>query len=96
MDNLTGSTDNVAHISDPRFLVGTTSPTTSGGRAADYVLHFASPPPDRLSELPTQTLKVGARHPQGAGLAKDRRAAPAASTSEVYGDPLVHPQREDY
>jgi dTDP-glucose 4,6-dehydratase len=65
----------------------------------DWVLHFASPasPRDYL-ELPIQTLKVGALGTHNAlGLAKAKRAAfLLASTSEVYGDPLVHPQREEY
>jgi dTDP-glucose 4,6-dehydratase len=65
----------------------------------DWVLHFASPasPLDYL-ELPIQTLKVGALGTHNAlGLAKAKRARfLLASTSEVYGDPLVHPQREDY
>jgi dTDP-glucose 4,6-dehydratase len=67
--------------------------------AVDYVLHFASPasPIDYL-ELPIQTLKVGSLGTHRAlGLAKARHAKfLLASTSEVYGDPLVHPQREDY
>ncbi|HKA62869.1 MAG TPA: UDP-glucuronic acid decarboxylase family protein [Methylomirabilota bacterium] len=102
MDSLlTGSTDNIAHISDPRFLFvkhDVTNYIVVGG-ALDYVLHFASPasPIDYL-ELPIQTLKVGALGTHKAlGLAKERRARfLLASTSEVYGDPLVHPQREDY
>ena len=102
MDNLlTGSTDNIAHISDPRFLFvkhDVTNYIVVGG-PLDYVLHFASPasPIDYL-ELPIQTLKVGALGTHKAlGLAKERRAKfLLASTSEVYGDPLVHPQREDY
>jgi dTDP-glucose 4,6-dehydratase len=65
----------------------------------DWVLHFASPasPRDYL-ELPIQTLKVGALGTHNAlGLAKAKGAGfLLASTSEVYGDPLVHPQREDY
>ena len=65
----------------------------------DWVLHFASPasPRDYL-ELPIQTLKVGALGTHNAlGVAKAKRARfLLASTSEVYGDPLVHPQREDY
>jgi dTDP-glucose 4,6-dehydratase len=65
----------------------------------DWVLHFASPasPRDYL-ELPIQTLKVGALGTHNAlGLAKAKGARfLIASTSEVYGDPLVHPQREDY
>src|SRR5438477_2894959 len=65
----------------------------------DWVLHLASPasPRDYL-ELPIQTLKVGALGTHNAlGLAKAKNARLLlASTSEVYGDPLVHPQREDY
>ena len=65
----------------------------------DWVLHLASPasPRDYL-ELPIQTLKVGALGTHNAlGLAKAKRAGfLLASTSEVYGDPLVHPQREEY
>ena len=65
----------------------------------DYVFHFASPasPIDYL-ELPIPTLKVGALGTHNTlGLAKDKKAAfILASTSEVYGDPLVHPQKEDY
>jgi dTDP-glucose 4,6-dehydratase len=102
MDNLlTGSTDNIAHINDPRFLFvkhDVTNYIVVGG-PVDYVLHFASPasPIDYL-ELPIQTLKVGALGTHKAlGLAKEKRAKfLLASTSEVYGDPLVHPQREDY
>jgi dTDP-glucose 4,6-dehydratase len=102
MDSLlTGSTDNIAHIADPRFLFvkhDVTNYIVVRG-PLDYVLHFASPasPIDYL-ELPIQTLKVGALGTHKAlGLAKERRARfLLASTSEVYGDPLVHPQREDY
>jgi dTDP-glucose 4,6-dehydratase len=65
----------------------------------DYVFHFASPasPVDYL-KLPIQTLKVGSLGTHnGLGLAKAKHARfLLASTSEVYGDPLVHPQREDY
>src|SRR5205814_1554033 len=102
MDNLlTGSVDNIAHIRDPRFLFvkhDVTNFIVVDG-PVDYVLHFASPasPIDYL-ELPIQTLKVGALGTHKAlGLAKARGAKfLLASTSEVYGDPLVHPQREDY
>jgi dTDP-glucose 4,6-dehydratase len=102
MDNLlTGSLDNIAHIQDPRFIFveyDVTNFITIKGDL-DYVLHFASPasPIDYL-ELPIQTLKVGSLGTYRAlGLAKARRAHfLLASTSEVYGDPLVHPQREDY
>jgi len=67
--------------------------------SVDYVLHFASPasPLDYL-QFPIQTLKVGALGTHNAlGLAKDKKAVFfLASTSEVYGDPLVHPQVEEY
>ena len=102
MDNLlTGSLDNIAHIQDPRFIFVEYDVTNfiSVKGDIDYVLHFASPasPIDYL-ELPIQTLKVGSLGTHRAlGLAKARRAKfLLASTSEVYGDPLVHPQREDY
>src|SRR6187401_2813628 len=65
----------------------------------DYILHFASPasPIDYL-KIPIQTLKVGALGTHNClGLAKAKNARMlVASTSEVYGDPLVHPQTEDY
>jgi dTDP-glucose 4,6-dehydratase len=102
MDNLlTGTTDNIAQIRDSKFLFvkhDVTNYIVLDGRL-DYVLHFASPasPIDYL-ELPIQTLKVGALGTHKAlGLAKAHNARfLLASTSEVYGDPLVHPQREDY
>jgi dTDP-glucose 4,6-dehydratase len=102
MDNLlTGSTDNIAHIRDPHFQFvkhDVTNYIVVDG-ALDYVLHFASPasPVDYL-ELPIQTLKVGALGTHKAlGVAKARGARfLLASTSEVYGDPLVHPQPETY
>src|SRR5467141_2106901 len=103
MDNfLTGAPDNVAHLfADRRFSFIQQDVTTyiyvKG--PLDAILHFASPasPVDYL-ELPIQTLKVGALGTHRTlGLAKAKRAAfLLASTSEVYGDPLVHPQREDY
>jgi len=102
MDNLlTGSLENIAHIQDPRFVFVKYDVTNfiSIKGDVDHVLHFASPasPIDYL-ELPIQTLKVGSLGTHRAlGLAKARRARfLLASTSEVYGDPLVHPQREDY
>src|ERR1700751_1893918 len=68
-------------------------------RTIDFVFHFASPasPIDYL-ELPIPTLKVGALGTHNTlGLAKDKKATYVlASTSECYGDPLVHPQKEDY
>jgi dTDP-glucose 4,6-dehydratase len=102
MDNLlTGSRDNIAHVRDPRFrfVVHDVTNFIQMDGALDYVLHFASPasPIDYL-ELPIQTLKVGALGTHNAlGLAKAHGARfLLASTSEVYGDPLTHPQREDY
>lgn len=102
MDNLlTGSLDNIAHITSKRFS-NINHDVTRHIKIDDpinYVLHFASPasPIDYL-ELPIQTLKVGALGTHNAlGLAKAKRATfLLASTSEVYGDPLVHPQKEDY
>ncbi len=102
MDNLlTGSMANIAHIREPRFTFVKHDVTNfiEVQGPLDYVLHFASPasPIDYL-ELPIQTLKVGALGTHRAlGLAKAKKAKfLLASTSEVYGDPLVHPQREDY
>jgi dTDP-glucose 4,6-dehydratase len=102
MDNLlTGSMANVAHIREPRFTFVKHDVTNfiDVEGPLDYVLHFASPasPIDYL-ELPIQTLKVGSLGTHRAlGLAKAKTAKfLLASTSEVYGDPLVHPQREDY
>ncbi|MGQ9696144.1 MAG: UDP-glucuronic acid decarboxylase family protein [Thermodesulfobacteriota bacterium] len=103
LDNLlTGTTDNIAHLAGhPRFRFinyDVTNYIFVEG-PLDYVLHFASPasPMDYL-EFPIQTLKVGALGTHKAlGLAKEKRARfLLASTSEVYGDPLVHPQPESY
>ena len=103
MDNLiTGDVRNIEHLfSDPRFHFHHQDVTeyihVPGD--VDAVLHFASPasPIDYL-ELPIQTLKVGSLGTHKAlGLAKAKGARfLLASTSECYGDPLVHPQREDY
>jgi len=103
MDNLiTGDLRNVEHLSaDPRFHFHHQDVTEyiHVPGALDAVLHFASPasPLDYL-ELPIQTLKVGSLGTHKAlGLARAKRARfLLASTSECYGDPLVHPQREDY
>jgi dTDP-glucose 4,6-dehydratase len=102
LDNLsTGSVDNIAHIDSPRFRFvkyDVTNYLFVDG-PLDYILHFASPasPVDYL-ELPIQTLKVGSLGTHKAlGLAKEKGATfLLASTSEVYGDPLEHPQRESY
>jgi len=103
LDNfLTGSPANVEHLSgDPRFHLLRCDITeyVHVPGPVDLVLHFASPasPVDYL-QLPLETLKVGAIGTLHAlGLAKDKGARfLLASTSEVYGDPLVHPQTEDY
>ncbi len=102
MDNLlTGDLNNIKHINSSRFQFvehNVTKYIDVKGRL-DYILHFASPasPIDYL-ELPIQTLKVGSLGTHNAlGLAKDKKAVfLLASTSEIYGDPLVHPQKEDY
>ncbi|HYV84798.1 MAG TPA: UDP-glucuronic acid decarboxylase family protein [Patescibacteria group bacterium] len=102
VDNLlTGSTDNIAHIRSHAFTfikLDVTGYVYVDGRV-DYILHFASPasPMDYL-ELPIQTLKVGSLGTHKAlGLAKAKKATfLLASTSEVYGDPLEHPQKESY
>jgi len=102
MDNLiTGSMDNIAHIQSDRFQFvnhDVTRHIVVEG-PLDNVLHFASPasPFDYL-EFPIQTLKVGSLGTHNAlGVAKEKKAAfMIASTSEVYGDPLQHPQKETY
>ena len=102
LDNLlTGSTDNIDHLRSERFTFIKHDVTTYVYIAGplDYVLHFASPAsPVDYQQLPIPTLKVGALGTHKVlGLAKDKKARfLLASTSEVYGDPLVHPQREDY
>ena len=103
LDNfITGHPDNIAHLaSDQRyeFVQHNISTYTYVKGKLDGVLHFASPasPIDYL-ELPIPTLKVGALGTHNAlGLAKEKGARFfLASTSEVYGDPLVHPQPETY
>jgi dTDP-glucose 4,6-dehydratase len=103
MDNLiTGSLANIEHLFGKDGFVfvhhDVTNFTHVPGRL-DYILHFASPasPIDYL-KLPIQTLKVGSLGTHKAlGLAKAKKARfLLASTSETYGDPLVHPQKEDY
>jgi dTDP-glucose 4,6-dehydratase len=103
LDNfVTGHADNVAHLTGNErfeFVRHDISTFTYVGGPLDGVLHFASPasPIDYL-ELPIQTLKVGSLGTHNAlGLAKGKGARFfLASTSEVYGDPLVHPQAESY
>ncbi len=103
VDNLlTGKRDNIRQLlgrSDFLFLEHDVSKPLTIDEPLDNVLHFASPasPIDYL-ELPIQTLKVGSLGTHNTlGLAKAKRARYLlASTSEVYGDPLVHPQPETY
>ncbi len=103
IDNLlTGTTENIEHlIGNPNFqyINHNVSEYIYVGKEIDNVLHFASPasPMDYL-KLPIQTLKVGSLGTLHAiGLAKSKKARfLLASTSEVYGDPKVHPQSEDY
>jgi dTDP-glucose 4,6-dehydratase len=103
IDNLiTGSAENIAHlIGNPNFTFvqyDVTNYIFVDGEI-DYILHFASPasPIDYL-QYPIQTLKVGSLGTHKAlGLAKAKKARfLLASTSEVYGDPLIHPQTEEY
>src|SRR5215470_6338695 len=102
-DNLlTGSADNIEHhFGNPRFRFVNQDVTEYLYVAGDLdaVVHFASPasPIDYL-QLPIQTLKVGSLGTHKAlGLAKEKGARfLLASTSEVYGDPQIHPQPEDY
>ncbi len=103
MDNfITGSKDNLRHLdacADFEFLEQDVSKFIQVEGGLDGILHFASPasPIDYL-QLPIQTLKVGSLGTHNAlGLAKAKGARFfLASTSEVYGDPLVHPQSETY
>lgn len=103
MDNLiTGSLDNIEHLfrrEDFEFYNHDVSKFVHVSGNLDYIMHFASPasPIDYL-KMPIQTLKVGSLGTHNLlGLAKAKKARMLiASTSEVYGDPLVHPQTEDY
>jgi len=103
IDNLiTGNINNVKHLLKNKKLEfikhNISKPIKIKGRI-DYILHFASPasPVDYLN-YPIQTLKVGSLGTHNTlGLAKEKKAKfILASTSEVYGDPLVHPQKENY
>ena len=103
VDNLiTGASTNLAPLEDHprfRFLRHDISKPLEISEAVDYVLHFASPasPPDYL-KYPIQTMKVGSLGTLNMlGIAKAKQAKfLLASTSEVYGDPQVHPQPESY
>lgn len=103
MDNLiTGNLDNISHLlgnKNFQFIHHDITEFIDVEGALDLILHFASPasPMDYL-EMPIQTLKVGSLGTHKAlGLAKAKGAKfLLASTSEVYGDPLIHPQKEDY
>ncbi len=103
MDNLvTGSLDNIEHLfplDNFEFYHHDVSKFVHVPGEIDYILHFASPasPIDYL-KMPIQTLKVGSLGTHNLlGLARVKKARIlVASTSEVYGDPLVHPQKEDY
>ena len=103
MDNLiTGSLKNIEHLmhrDDFEFYHGDVSNYVHIPGKLDYILHFASPasPIDYL-KMPIQTLKVGSlgtHNCLGLARAKDARIL-VASTSEIYGDPVVHPQHESY
>jgi dTDP-glucose 4,6-dehydratase len=103
IDNLlTGRIENIEHLfGNPgfKFIKHDVTNFIHVPGKVDYVLHFASPasPIDYL-QLPIQTLKVGSLGTHKAlGLAKEKNAVfLLASTSEVYGDPLIHPQQEEY
>ena len=103
MDNLlTGSMDNIAHLMPHQYFDFYHHDVTKFVHIPgdlDFILHFASPasPIDYL-KMPIQTLKVGSLGTHNLlGLAKSKKARMLiASTSEVYGDPLVHPQTEEY
>ena len=103
IDNLlTGNSENIAHLAGNenfKFIKHDITNYIFIAGKVDYVLHFASPasPIDYL-KLPIQTLKVGSLGTHKVlGLAKEKKARMLlASTSEIYGDPDVHPQNEDY
>ena len=103
MDNfITGDQKNIAHLkghANFEFIEHDVTEYVDIKGELDYILHFASPasPIDYL-KIPIQTLKVGSLGTHNLlGLAKAKKARLLiASTSEVYGDPLVHPQNEDY
>lgn len=99
---LTGNVANIRHLLKEKYFIFLKNDVTKGlkvkGRI-DYVLHFASPAsPEDYLKFPVETLEVGSLGTRSAlDLAADKRAVfMLASTSEVYGDPLVHPQPEGY
>src|SRR5437764_4202360 len=103
IDNfVTGAVDNISHLGgnrDFKFIEQDVTEFLFLDAPVDYVWHFASPasPIDYL-QIPIQTMKVGSLGTHKAlGLAKHKNARfLVASTSEIYGDPLVHPQTEEY
>lgn len=103
LDNLvTGDKKNIRHLlrnKNFKFIQHDISKKILIGGLVHYILHFASPAsPIDYMELPIETLKVGALGTHNAlGIARAKKARfVLASTSEVYGDPLVHPQKENY
>ena len=103
IDNfITGSPDNISRLKNHphfRFLEQDVTKHINISGPVDAIFHFASPAsPIDYQKIPIPTLKVGALGTHNAlGLAKAKNATILlASTSEVYGDPLVHPQKEDY
>jgi len=103
IDNfITGSRNNISHLLNNRDFTFISHDISEGIKItgkASFVLHFASPAsPDDYLKFPVETLKVGSTGTYNAlCLAKEKKAKfMLASTSEVYGDPLVHPQPEAY
>ena len=103
MDNLiTGDKKNIMHLKNNKnfsFIKHNVSEHITVNEPVDYVLHFASPAsPVDYQKIPIQTLKAGSlgtHNTPGLALAKKAKYV-LASTSEVYGDPLVNPQPETY
>ncbi len=101
-DLITGKTDNIAHLvgnNNFKFIKQDVTEYIYIKEDLDYILHFASPAsPVDYQKYPIQTLKVGSLGTHKTlGLAKEKKAKYLlASTSEIYGDPLVNPQKEDY
>ncbi len=103
LDNfITGDIKNIKHLlkdKNFRLIEHNVTKYISIKEKVDYVMHFASPAsPEDYLKFPIQTLKVGSLGTHNAlGLAKEKKARfLLASTSEVYGDPLIHPQPETY